>query len=90
MSVATIPDEVRTYVAIEDAKRIIDRAKGYDKSDYYGLRNQEQLQVSQVAYAARLGDALDDIRGWVLRVALIRDAQPSIAERFAANQAVAS
>ena len=88
--VQLVPNEIQTVVAIADAERTISQAKGEPPWSYDGLIEQGKFQERMVARAVLDGDDLAQARSWALRVALIRDARPTHAEAYAAQEAVAA
>lgn len=90
MITLTVPDLIDTRNAISGAEECIERARGCDLFDYYGLREQQKRSDEMVAYVVRSGGDLASARYWAMRSALIRDARSTAAERSAAREAVAS
>lgn len=86
MSVAQIPGEIITRIAIrdvEDDAKIARGPLGAGAPSVYGLREKQRLYTSVLAAVVLDGSPLQEARGWAMRVAMIRDGLPTFAEREA-------
>lgn len=84
MSVTQIPGDIITRIAIRDVEEDAKLARGpLGSAAVYSLRERERLYKSILATVVLDGSALEEARGWAMRVAMVRDCQPTFAEREA-------
>lgn len=86
MSVTQVPGDIITRIAIgdvEDDAKIARGPLGAGAPSVYGLREKQRLYTSVLATVVLDGSSLEEARGWAMRVAMVRDCQPTFAEREA-------
>lgn len=86
MSVASVSVEIITRIALSDAERDAEIARGplgAGDPSVYGLRARQRTYERVLSMVALEGGTLEEIRGWAMRVAMARDGLPTFAEREA-------